>query len=686
MKSKQPSPRNTIPGAVTAAYLGTLAAFFIASFFPDSRVWGLNIWAFFPLFVRLILVGAGLLVYAGAKFSADRWRSPLPQHGIEPKWKWYATAVGIVGAMSALFVIFRSNVHFLGDGYLVMTIVASPTPDISYREIGEYLAHLWMFNWLTGTPPERALQSYQLLSNISGASALSAVFVTATVLFDRIRERLLFVLCVATAGFMLLYFGYVEHYSLFSFSVVLFLCIALLILRRKLPRWLIAPVFGFAFFLHILAATLLPAAIYVLFENTSIGSSIARWRVGKKTIVAALFALPLIAAFVYFYRTDLFFRTAFVSPVAGRFTVDGYTLFSLKHLADMFNLMLIHLPGLALIAATLAMTPFRKLFEQAEYRFFALLLICVWGAAFIFEPKLGMPRDWDLFSFAGIPLAICGAYVVLAPRFRPPHYVSIALLVIALGALSLGPRVASQFTSEIGFTQVDKYAWLDPAKNKNLRLVTRDYFRAQGDPQAARGEEDKWASYPEESVLREADAAVNGGRNLEAVGIYNQALAINPLNIPTYIYLGQLFNRLGQFDSTVQIMEIARGLAPLNPGVNTTLGLAYWSTGRKAEGENLCRFAIRLYQGMAKPYYYLAHMCRESGRLDEYESNLAEAITKSDATAPMFADMASIKVTHGDFSRAAFYYRQALDKGLDSSVVKQEIQQHPNLSEYFQAP
>jgi tetratricopeptide (TPR) repeat protein len=278
---------------------------------------------------------------------------------------------------------------------------------------------------------------------------------------------------------------------------------------------------------------------------------------------------------------------------------------------------------------------------------------------------------------------VSSAFFLADSRVGPSQKLVTAALVAALGFLSLVPRVAGQHIPKVGLAQVDSYARLDTVKNKNLTLVARNYFLEEGDSRDAKVEEDKWAAYPEERLLEQADIAVRSGSYPEAIASYRQALAANPINIPTYVYLGQLYNRLGQFDSAVSVMEIARGLAPRNPGVNTTLGLAYWSSGKKTKGERLCRFAIRLDPTMAKPYYYLANMCRESGREAEYESNLAQAVSKTDATAAMLADMAELEAERGDYQPAALNFRRAMDKGMDSSRVRRVVQKHPQLSRYL---
>ncbi len=662
------------------AYAFTLALYLITTFQPSARVWGFNIWAHFPLWVPFGLFGFGL----ATGILIWHFRGRLGQTG-KPGGGgryWYASA-GLVVLLGLAFYVFRTQTHFLGDGNLVLTILTSPARDVNFNELGECLIHNWLYDSLSGAAADRALFSYQSISIAAGLLMLIATVLSASRLFQAASDRLLFVLGVASGGFMQLYFGYVENYAVFSLAVGLFVYVALLIVRGKLHRLWIVPALMFAGFLHIVSATQVPAAIYVLLHNSQIGDKLAKASLRVKIALAAVVAIPLLIAFAYFYQSNLFFKTAFVPLVHNRYTIEDYVLFSFKHLADMVNLLFIHFPATLMVVVILASMPIRRLWAYTEYRLFALLLVCVWGGAFIFETKIGMPRDWDLNSYAGLPTVLFGFYFLLDERFRLKEYRAVAVLAIALGVLSLGPRVISQTKPDIAFAQVDSYAQLDPSKNKNLRFATRNYFLQQGDAQAADQELAKWAAYPEEQAIHDADLAVMAGRNNDAIRLYQQAIDLNPLNIPSYIYLGKLLNRLKMYDSSIQVLELAHGMAPRNPSVATNLGYAYWWVGKRDKGEQLCRFAIKLDPTVAKAYYYLANMCRETGRNDEYEANLRLAVTKSDVTPPMLADLAALEAGRGNYQQASVIYRQAIAKGMDSVSVHQEIQKFPPLKQWL---
>lgn len=665
-----------------AAYFLTLVAFLASSFFPDSRLWGLNGWAWFPLWVRLLLLGTGLLI-GGAVW---RWRDTLDGTAVSPCRRDTARPFLMImstlaGCLILLFYLGRARTHFLGDGYLELTALVTPASDIMYREIGETLAHSYLFSLLSGAPPERALDAYQIISITAGFLFLIVLTLATLRLMAKTRDRMLYVVATISGGFMLLFFGYVEHYSLFSVVVAAIVLAALLVLQGKLrPFWLFL-LFGVGLFLHMLTVILAPAILAVYASRTQVGVWYSHQSRGAKIGLLGLIGLFAAAPLAYFFATNLFFRLAFVPPVAHRFTAEGYTLFSPAHLADWLNLIVIHMPGILVLIVGMVGVNCRALLREPAYRFLAFLLVCTWGAAFVLDPKLGMPRDWDLFSFAGLPLVLAAAYLYTDPRHRPARAGSVLVLGAALGLLSLGPRIAVQAMPSAGLEQIHSYIQLDRIRNKNAVVTLRNYHLEHGDPQAATEALAIWNSYPEGAELERADTLGRIGQNVAALRALNDAISKNPLFAPSYLQLGQMLNRLGQYDSAATVLRIAYGLSPRNPVVNSALGYALWWAGHRTEGRERCEAALAFNPELAKPYYFLANISREEGNRAEYERLLLVAVSKADATAPMFCELADLLAERGEFPAAALQYRRALDKGLDASDLRARMAKYPQLGD-----
>ena len=88
-----------------------------------------------------------------------------------------------------------------------------------------------------------------VLSIACGVTLLAALSAGATYLFRAVRDRLLFVIGMASGGYMLLFFGYIENYPLFVLMVGIFSLAGLMIASDKISRgWIVLPLVGATLF------------------------------------------------------------------------------------------------------------------------------------------------------------------------------------------------------------------------------------------------------------------------------------------------------------------------------------------------------------------------------------------------------------------------------------------------------
>jgi hypothetical protein len=434
-------------------------AFLVASFFPEYRVWGFNWWAYYPDWVRWGLFGLGVLAPAVLRLILNRTDAisgedePARDRGFiliavavtilfgclsySRDRGFILIAVAVTILFGCLSYFLRAQTHFLGDGYTLLSSLATDQPiAMKMRQYGESLLHIWQKNLIGGDGQSAALLSYQIISIAGGLIFVTAVALFSRALFRRTANRMLFLLGVCSGGYMLLFFGYVENYSLFVPTVLIYTLVGLLVCQRRVSGWWLLPPLVAAVFFHVMGITLIPSAIYAIVAPTRFGRRIARIDPKTRWLLIFLGLAGTAAIFHHYYTTNLFFQFAFVPLLENRFTVNGYTMFSWKHLVDYLNLLLLLLPGLPVMATLLFLNPVRRLLQQRHYVYLCILLLSVLGTVFAFDPKLGMPRDWDLFSFAGIPLTIACYYVVAENRWstraRPVAVLSILLSLAIL--------------------------------------------------------------------------------------------------------------------------------------------------------------------------------------------------------------------------------------------------------------
>ena len=359
---------------IYTAYYITISAVLLVSIFPEYRFWGFNQWAYFPPVWRILLISLGLLLPPiGSFLFGGKGKSLIDGLNgyLERKHNYLKLSVLIITLMSVGFYFLRAKTHFLGDGYMNLRSLASAKPLIKDSAFGETKAHIWVKSLLGGNDEATALLSFQIISIMSGVILVMAVLLLARKLFEKRLDSLLFSLGIISGGYMLLFFGYVEYYSLFVLSLTIYSLAGLLIVNGKLNKWFAIPLFLPSIFFHILGITLLPSTLFLLFSDTRLDKLIHSLSKKTKLLVSIVGGIALLSIFIYFYLNSYRFRFAFVPILPDRFTVEGYTLFSIKHIADFLNLLFLLIPGLLVF---LIITPKISLKENFCQKLLFLLL------------------------------------------------------------------------------------------------------------------------------------------------------------------------------------------------------------------------------------------------------------------------------------------------------------------------
>jgi hypothetical protein len=266
-------------------------------------------------------------------------------------------------AFILVFWLLRSGNLFLGDGVTVAKVVRT---DEAFRHYvggwaGYITSHQALDYWL-GRVLHRLLsgagfESYEtiaLRSCAAGGIFVFAVLETAHFLFNSIGQRLAFSAAILTTGAMQLFFGYVETYSLATAFLALFCLATLLYARGKWPLWPAALALAVSASLHLLTSGAGLALLYAyLFRSR------ARGRFSKLEF-ASIAAIPVFIAAVYliiftsmgFSPSEIFFPATrkeyegifFLALQRKGYLLERYTLFSLPHLIDIANEILLVSP------------------------------------------------------------------------------------------------------------------------------------------------------------------------------------------------------------------------------------------------------------------------------------------------------------------------------------------------------
>jgi hypothetical protein len=674
-------PDKTFSVAAVLYYL-MLVAFLAAAFSPSGRVWGVNHWAYFPPLVpvALFIIGAvvPLLVRRFAGSAEHDARADKPMGQSERTYLLTALVVMCLGGLS--FYLLRVATHFLGDGYQILEKMSAAQVPLKTTERGEALAHLWLKNLLGADNPNTALLSYQALSIFSGLGVLAATLLCASSLFDANKDRLLFTLGIASGGFMLLFYGYVENYSLFVPAVLCYSLFGVMAARGRISRWWILLPLTFAVSFHVLGVCLVPSAVYLLVSDSRAGREIGSLAKPVKWLVAAILASGVGLVFYHLLTTRLFFRLAFLPPVSDRFTIEGYTLFSLGHLVDFGNLLILLLPGAPLLVALLVLSAPRRIFRERVYRYVSLLVVSTVGAVFVLDPKLGMPRDWDLFAFAAVPLTV-GCYLAALDKRFCLHGRKVAMLAVVLGFLLLQPRVVGQSVDTTALSHFKNYLELDKTKNRSARQLLIQHYRSKSRDLDADQEWQRWKNdFPEVDLAETGNRMAREGKLDQAIALNRQAIAVNPIFWIAYSNLGAYFLNMRQYDSAAAYFEIADGLNPFNALILNNLGYAYLRGRRFEKAEAALRYCHSLDLAMIDPVLNLLELYKTTDRPEEYYRYLLVAASNKNAPAGIFKTLGDHYLGARDHTRARAAYDSALKLGFDSSAIMSIRRDNPRLN------
>jgi len=480
---------------------------------------------------------------------------------------------------------------------------------------------------------------------------------------------------------MLLFFGYVENYSFFVLSVGLFTYICLLVLSRKIPRYWIIPALLMTIFLHVFGLILIPGAIYAIIAGSRFGYKIKSISRPTLYLTGTLFIVGIGYLFFFFYSQTSFFRFAILPIISNRFTLEGYTMFSVPHLLDILNLLSIIIPALGILILLLIQHIIKKQKWSRDLIFLTILSLSGLGAMLLFDPKLGMPRDWDLFSFTGLPLGLI-IFILIINRIK--NYLITSLLVILLGVTSLSARIVNINTSEIAVKQFKSYRHLDKAKNRNASQVLIQYYNNQGRLDLSRAAKAEWiVNFPERQLVERAKVLIETNKLDSTKILLDQALEVDATAWDVWAYLGEYYLKVKMYDSSIIYSKTSLGLNPYNNSTLNNLGLAYMYLRRFKDAEGVLLKAYNqppLLDGLP---YNLAKLYKQLQNKEKYEEFLRITVQNPKASFKAFKEYGDLCVEQQYFVEAARAYKVAMKKGLDTTIIRNIITQVPILESYM---
>jgi len=230
-----------------------------------------------------------------------------------------ATAAFVAVASWPVFFSWRTNL-LNADGTMLTPKFQRDVPllgaHLTHDELLELFLHSRVWYYTSRWRGWSVVFSYQMVSCIAGC-----VFIYALVRLSRrlAPERTwLFLLGMLSGGYMQLFFGDVENYTVTAAIVMLYVLAAWRYIAREAPLW--APILGLAIAMcfHLETAWLLPSAVYLCTLSRSRTASLREtWS------STALGAATIAAVFVYFHFHGLPLRRFFSSHAGNALRANG---------------------------------------------------------------------------------------------------------------------------------------------------------------------------------------------------------------------------------------------------------------------------------------------------------------------------------------------------------------------------
>lgn len=555
-----------------------LLSHFFFSFFPASRLWGINHLAYFPLWVRLFFTLTGLLIllpWINSKTHKllNRFLSLLQKILSKKEVLGYAF-------FSTIFMFFfwllRSRTHFLGDGYAVISHLESEQYLRTGFEPLEIFSHLYIYKFLKLFFSPTAEFVYAGLSVLAGGVFVFVLFFLTKALSEDKLDRLLIFSMFIFSGATELFLGYAENYTLLYVSIFAYLYFSLRYLQGKAKLFL--PVFfsllsiGF----HLSSVSLLPSLAFLfILKNKEEGGIF-----GIKKAVPLIFILTSVAGILIYYVWSInpVLLEIFVPVFKGQPYAASYTLFSFPHLLDILNQHLL-LSSAGIILLLVMILTYKGIIEFKDpiISFLVIVSITQFAYHFLVDPKFGAPRDWDLFSSVALGYTLLGVYLFIkfVQSKRYP-----ALIIIFVAFLTALPWFLLNANSEKGINRFKDILDLDLKRSWSGRYTLADYYHKQKnfvEYKETMAQLNK--AFPEDSLLRRAETYKELGELDKAIGLLKKAIEINPSFYWAYNDLGVIYLKQGKTDQALDEFEKVIRLNPHSFIFHVNMGRALLAKG-----------------------------------------------------------------------------------------------------------
>lgn len=626
--------QNRFPAlVVNIAVIINAVTLFISGLFPFSTTWGMNHLALYsPVILYVVpLLMLLMLLPAVQHFLAKRVEKLANIFKTQKKIIRHVSIFTALVICAAFFWVGKVATYFLGDGYLIIRSAKAELNDPTLitgafsREpfVGLIVFKLHnLISTMNVVDPMRL--TFLILSISTGVIFIILAWQLTKNISKGYAERVLILLFILASGTSQIYFGYIENYALGYTAIILFIFVSLSYLQGKINIILPVITFFLMIIVHIGTIVFLPACIPILRESF-------RRKELYKSIIAAFAGIILVAVILFAFDYSMLRLMEAPRKGLGQLVplnavssiYHSYTLFSLGHAIDIFNLLFLIQPTAFVLLLASGRFWRNKVKESGEKLFLVIMMFCSAAFIFLINCELGVSRDWDLLAPFSIVFSIAAIYgwfrEIQDALVRRNLFTALTAIALLQTILWIGINAdESKALKRLDLIQENPY-WSIHAKY-NLAEERAIFHRE-------RGEFAKEAMYYEQALILQpshlrflinlAAAYIELNDISKSIEVYNRIVASGQANARIHENLGSLYAESQQYDSALHHWYISEALdstsavVPLNIGVT----IAMFKNSYE-KGLNYFLKAIERDSLYAQAYYSAARCYEKIGNLE----------------------------------------------------------------------
>jgi len=486
-----------------------------------------------------------------------------------------------------LFLSFSSTTMLLGDGTLRANQIHKGQVLLP-TEILDFIVHAVLFRFVFHPLGLSVSDCYNVVSALCGV--IFVIGISRLVNYLNPKQSLVTFLLMLTSGITVLFFGYIESYSLLAALLPYIVLSGLNVVDGQAGRTSFVLWYIFAGLVHVVSLFLFFGSLIV----------ILRFRPDQEPLRGKRVSLYLAATILVVLALAYTGQVAGVGDISryllAPFPQEGYRqgIFTVNHWLNILNwLLLSALPFLFLLGAVRAKKRVTDHALSGRSLYALWIIIPSLLFMFFFVPQLGGPRDWDLFSLPAFLLipSILIIYFSRQRRLLPPQIIPL----IFLSACTTAPFAV---INNNVVKATDRFVEIiEVAKFKNLTKEYKTLLNfAQTRPEISRQRLEYALKVWEQPPYNKSDSAfilsrigdiyLGRGDSAHALSYLTMAIAVDTIELNSYLSLTRYYDRYGTRQDLLALAETLERLFPQKALAIMNAGIIYQRLGETERGEH----------------------------------------------------------------------------------------------------